>query len=214
MADLQHVNGPSADFRFDLATVSTKSGPRRVLVASPVGPALLGADRLAQMRDGSRVSDTDDAIVRAAQQQAGPVAAVVVRGQGKTTSDRWGFAEGLSREERTEFAYYLLRSHLALFRRLAEHGVVLLLAVELGAEELVAYDSAAERFTRELEAQLGQSESSLEVEARVQHWLAERQAIWTSAPYDEFVGERLGPSIIAAERQAKQLERMLETAAR
>ena len=208
MADFQHVNEPAGNFRFDLATVATKAGTRRVLVAAPVGPALLGRDRLAQMRGGSLVSDTDDAIVQAVRQQTSRVDAVVVRGEGQTPVDRWGLSDALSREEQTECAYYLLRSHLALFRRIAEHGVVLLLAVELGADALVAYDSAAERFTRELEAELNQTESSLAVEARVQHWLAERQAIWTTTRYDDFVRDRLGTSIIAAERQAKQLERM------
>ena len=193
---------------FQRIGVQTKHGPRRVLVVTPVGEIRLGRERLAQMRAGDLESDLDDAIVHTCASEADGIHAVVFRATGDEATDTWRFADDLSDEEAADMARLFVCTHVALFRRLAGSGVVLVVGVDFAPRELAAYTRGTEVLATELERRLRGPDAAAAKQARLDLWLAERQAYWTATPYAEYVERKLADALVAAHRQLARFEKL------
>jgi hypothetical protein len=196
--------------RFHALEVETKKGLRRVLVATPTEEIRLGRERLAQMQAGELDSALDDALVAVVAGADRPFHGVVFRSEGEEPGASWSFHEELSEEEGTQMARLFVRSHVAVFRRLAEHAVALLVGVDFGVVEVAAYRRGTDALAAELEQALVGPDASAAEQARLDLWLAERQAYWSATPYTEYVAEQLADALVAAERQLARFRRLAE----
>lgn len=193
---------------FSELEVMTKNGLRRVLVATPVADLRLDRERLIQMRAGELGSRLDDALVETLAASTVPVHGLIFRAMGDQPGHSWCFADELSTDEADEMAHLFVRSHVALFRRLLEHGVVLLVGVDFGPRELAAYRHGTETLATELERGLVGPDEAAAQRARLDLWLAERQAYWTPTPFAEYVQAKLADALVTAERQLARFERL------
>lgn len=193
---------------FQRQEIETPAGVRRVLLVEPDGPVVISKARMAAMRDGETGSVVDDAIVAAASEGDG-VNAVVFRARSDQPGDVWAFADDIGGEAAIELAQLFLNEHLAVFRRLADRGVVALIGVEFGEREADAYARAFERMTRSLQDRLATTKDESEAEQlRFSLWFAEQQATWSTTPWKIFVESELGERIARAEQQIQTFKRI------
>lgn len=188
--------------------VATKRGPRQVIVATPTQTIVSTRARLEQMRAGEFGSVFDEALVSAVVSSPQRVHAIVFRAKDDTGLGSWRFEPGLSASETVELAYLFVRSHILLFRRLVDHGVVLLVGVEFGPTELAAYREGTERLASELEHTMNEPDLSAAQRASWDLWLTERQAYWTSISFADYLAKKIGAGLGAAERQFARLQQM------
>lgn len=197
------------DIVFTDLRVSTRNGPRNVLLAVPTREIVLGRDRLEQTRAGTMHGEVDRAIISAVEAR-GDVHALLFRAKGVDADARWHLADDLSKDEATELTVSLLRGQVEMFCRLARHSMFAFTSADFGPREVAAYERAAQALISDLEQKLVDARGVDAARLRLELWLLERQAAWSSRPFASFVDQKLPSYLVAAERQRKTLLRMLD----
>ena len=190
-------------------TVETRNGPRGVLTVLPTAPVVIGAERLAQLREGRTQSPLDDLIIARCRESEG-IRAVVFQAATDGGEQRWSFGEDLGKGEDVELARLLLHTHILLFREVEPSGVCLLFGVGFGARERRAYERAADELSDSLSGQIQRLEPREAAGLRLEHWLIDRQARWSGVSLEACIDKHLPTSLVAAERQHSLYRRMVE----
>ena len=184
--------------------LTVEGEPRRVLVARAIKPSRLDRDRHDRMRKGDYSSPINVELLAAIAGSDRPVDAVIF-----DNDNNWGFDEGLDDEELAELGYHMTRSQLALYRNAARSGVRVVVGVGFGSREVDGYTRGGERVVEELE-RAQQSAAPSESSSQLDLWLIDHLTLWTTAPLEEFLDDRLPEVLHKADRSRRQLERLLQ----
>ena len=152
-------------------------GTQTVLSMGPTRDIRIGRERLDALRAAPGIppgSATDDAITRAIEGATGHPTILVLRGA--TEHGTWAMQPDLSRPEREELGYHLMRSHLPLYRRLLELGIWAHVRVDWGPNEIEGLEAGAARLAEELAAQ---------PEAKRDHWILQVHSQWLLTSYED-----------------------------
>lgn len=190
--------------------VLTRKGSRNVLVVEPSRDIVLDRDRLSALKAGDPYAGIDDEIIDAVDSR-GDVHGLLLRARRADDSGRWRIAEELGDDEAAELAALMLRVHVVIFRRLARRGLFAFLSTDFSPRAVAAYERGSRKLIAELERRLVDAtgvEASL---IKLELWILERQAAWSARSFESFVEDRLPTVLLSAERQRKQLMRLLET---
>jgi hypothetical protein len=141
-------------------TVETTSGPRQVLVGSPLEDAVISEETLAELRSGRPTGLPHEQVIAAVQGLAEPVDAIVLRGRGAAGSGQFRLARSLDDPELEEVGYLIACAQLRTWGPLLRDGVLAIARVELRVWELAALRSGAARLAAELGAR-GESRDDL-----------------------------------------------------
>ena len=169
---------------------------------TPLQNILLTRERLSRLGDGAITSDLDRLIYGHLEADGG-YHALVFRGCNDDGTARYGLADDAADEP--ELVANLLEAHMRFFRAVEAIGVFSLVGVGFSDRDRIAYETAAELLADRLTKQLADAEASQAEELRLTQWLVDRQATWTSMPFETFVENKLVSTIVAAERQRSRL---------
>lgn len=188
--------------RFEELGVETRNGPRRVCVVNPQQNILLTRERLSRLGDGALTSDLDRFIYAHLEADAG-YHALIFRGCNDEGTVRYGLADEVADD--ADLVANLLEAHMRFFRAIEAIGVFSMVGVGFSDRDRVAYETAAELLADRLTKRLADAEASQAKELQLTQWLVDRQATWTSMPFEAFVENKLVSTIVAAERQRSRL---------
>lgn len=190
--------------------IETRSGPRGVLAVLPTAPVVIGAERLAQLREGSTESPVDALIIGRCKAAKDKISAVIFQASDDDGRELWRFGDGMSDDEDVELARLMLHSHILLFREVEPFGVCLLFGVGFGGRERRAYERAADELSDSLSWQIQRLEPRDAAGLRLEHWLIDRQARWSGISLASCLDKQLPTALVAAERQHALYRRMLK----
>ena len=193
------------DLAFELREIQTRHGVKRALVVTPTRHLRVDRERMDRLTAGDESSAVDDAIVEHASRASEPVDVVLFRACHGNPDHSWGFDPDLLEEATDEVGYAMVRSQLSLYRRLMEAGIFALVGVEFGTREVEAFTRATDRLSDELQ-QVPEGPDA--ARARVDCWLLDHLALWTSHDLEIVVDERLPKILDMLERRAPELERL------
>lgn len=188
--------------RFEELGVETRNGPRRVCVVNPQQNILLTRERLDRLGDGALTSDLDR-LIYAHLEADGGYHGLIFRGCNDEGTVRYGLADEVAND--VDLVANLLEAHMRFFRAIEAIGVFSMVGVGFSDQDRIAYETAAELLADRLTKQLADAEASQAKELQLTQWLVDRQAMWTSMPFEAFVEHKLVPTIVAAERQRSRL---------
>lgn len=189
--------------RFSEVGVETRNGPRRACVVTPLRDILLSRERLTRLDEGAIPSDLDR-LIYAHLEADGGFQALIFRGCNDDGTTRYGLADDLGEDE-VDLVANLLAAHMRFFRAIEAIGVFSMVGVGFSDRDRIAYENGAELLANRITEQLADAEASQAVELRLTQWLVDRQATWTSMPFEAFVQNKLAATIVAAERQRNHL---------
>ena len=191
--------------RFSELGVETRNGLRRVCVVTPLRDILLSRERLERL-DGGALTTELDRLIYAHLQADGGFHALIFRGNNDEGTARYGLGDDLGDAE-PELVANLLSAHMRFFRAIEAIGVFKMVGVGFSDRDRQAYEAAAELLADRITKQLASAEASEADELRLTQWLVDRQATWTSMPFDAYVENKLAPALVAAERQRGHLKK-------
>ena len=197
--------GPDAPrLEFEEVEIETSVGKRVALVVSAAEKIRIGRSRLERVRQGDTSSPVDDEIVRRLASWPRAIDAVLLRSWAGHEERSWGFEPTLAHDELRELADSMMRGQLALYRRLLVHRVFALVSTDLTTRDFDALLDGAFRLSRELSAKIADAREGSEVD-RVDRWILDHFALWTTRPFDEFVVQGVPRLFNLVDRHAEEL---------
>ncbi len=184
--------------------IDTPRGPRGALVISPIQPVILGAARLAELRDDLRRAPIDHQIAREIRRRTGRVEIMIFRGVGPAGAT-WRFDEALGDDDADELGYLLTRSQLPTWRALVANGVHLHLHTDWGVRETAACRRGAARLRQELAA-----DGAVRSVERFDAYMLSYLSLFYSADLDHVLGELLPSQLGLIEQRAARVRSFLE----
>lgn len=184
--------------------VETSAGRRVALVVSAAEKLRIGRARLERIREGDKSSPVDDEILRRLAAWPRPVDAVLLRSWAGSDERSWGFDPTLEVDELRELGYAMMRGQLALYRRLLVHRVFALVSTDLTARDFDALVHGAFCLSAELTDKISSNDEGCEVD-RIDRWILDHFALWTTRPFDEFVVQGVPRLFTLIERHTDEL---------
>lgn len=211
MAAMSPVSaGTAAGLSFSEVMVEGDGRRRRGLLAKPDGVIETGRERLERIRAGDRGSTLDDQIVETVTSWPDPIDVVLFCACHGDPERSWGFSPELDEEETAQLGFEMVRTQLALYRRLVQQGVFALVGTEMGEREYEAFRKGAERLAEELEARIRDADEGEAADARLELWLLDHLALWTPHKLDDVLADDLPKVLTVLDRRKQQLESLRE----
>jgi hypothetical protein len=185
--------------------VPTPQGEVAVLVLEPTTPLVSGRERLTRLQGADLTSSVDDAVVEAVR-GAGPEMAAVVFRADPGSGAGWRFDPTLPEPEALKLGALMMRSHLHLYRRLVEERVAAFFGVELDGRTHRCLLHGADVVARACEATIAADSGPERARARLELWLLDHLALWTTTRLEEFLHNRLPEALRLLDRRRRELE--------
>jgi len=202
---------PESLLEFDELLLQSTGAARCVLLAVPRNAVVIDRDRLQSYRARGNASELDLEITREVAAWPRKVDVVLFRAMHQhPEAARWSFAYELTSEELDELGVGMVRSHVHLFRALAKLGVLAFAGIEFGEREFSALRRGTERVTAELERSVGRDRQSPSALDRLDLWLLDHLALWSTHPLKQFVSDDLPGLLALMDRRTLHVRRMLE----
>ncbi|GAC1356580.1 MAG: hypothetical protein NVS3B10_08320 [Polyangiales bacterium] len=199
--------------RFEDVTVSSRSGPRRALIATPTQHFVVGRARLAQLRVSIEPGPIDLEIRRQVQARAKKLQILVMRGRDDAGEGSWTLGPDLDDDEAEETFALLHRSQLPTYRRFLAAGVFMFVHAEFGARETHFFRRSADRVLAELQTKADSTrfDEGERAVARLDAWSLRHLTFFFSLGIDKALGEVIPDNLAAFEARTPHIEQMLAT---
>jgi len=203
------VVAPEAKLEFSEQLLDVDSVARRIILVVPTERMELDVDRLGRVQSGDEYSRVDMTIVETIRGWNEPVDAVVF--DASADPDRtWRFSEDLDEDQERALGYAMVKAQLALYRGLVDAGVYSLTGIGLPEKEYNSFRRGTERLSEEIELALASASPAEATVLRLDLWLLDHLALWTTLSRERFFAARLPELLALVERRKRQLARMSE----
>jgi hypothetical protein len=201
------VTDASTGLEYTSTTLEVDGREFRVLEAAPTRTIVLGRDRLARLREGNPSSEVDRSMVEICASWTPSVDAVVFvanAGAGR----QWRFDDDLDASEVAELGEAMVEGQLSLYRGLVHAGIFSLTGIALREREHEAFARGTDRVAARIERDLPDASPEQAPVLRLDLWLLDHLALWTTASRDRFFAGRLPETLSLIARRRRQLELM------
>lgn len=201
------VTDQASGLAYSSSTVDVDGRTYQVIEVAPTRTILLGADRLERLDRGDKRSDVDTSMLEICANWNPPADAVVF--VANPSADRsWRYAENLEPEQIDRLGRAMVEGQLALYRGFVRAGIYSLTGIALGEREFEAFSRGTELVAGELERQLTNASDEEAPTLRLNLWLVDHLALWTTLSRDRFFKGRLPETLSLIERRRRQIESM------
>lgn len=205
--DQHRVSDPTTGLEYTSTRVEVDGTEYGVIEVRPTKPLVLGRDRLDQIRAGDSNSQVDRSMLEICSSWDPPADAVVFianPGEGRS----WGYADDLSHAEGEELGRAMVEGQLALYRGLVHAGIYSLTGIALQDREYEAFSRGTEEVADRIERRLPDASEEEATIMRLDLWLLDHLALWTTLSRDRFFAGRLPETLSLIARRRRQLDMM------
>jgi hypothetical protein len=200
------------ELAFDTTSIGTANGPRSALIVTPRVHLVLGAARLASLREATQPGALDDALYLRVKTMEPPPTVVIFRARSNDGQGSWGFDPQLAEADARELAKRLARTHMESHLRLFAAGVLAVVHTDYGLREANLFRTAEAELAQEEEGRAASETGRASALAQLNLWTLRTLTFTHTLRAEKVIADLLPSTIQMLERTAPMVKEMLAAA--